>query len=74
MRRIASCPGGGLPTPALRAWLQGYNWQGQRLSADEAADWLVVLDAEKAPGRCARVPRKLRGPRVERDPRGRVLT
>eukprot|EP00974_Lingulodinium_polyedra_P095085 9214552-Lingulodinium_polyedra.AAC.1 len=36
IRRIASRPGGGLPTPTLRAWLQRYNWQGQRLSADEA--------------------------------------
>eukprot|EP00974_Lingulodinium_polyedra_P089539 8682007-Lingulodinium_polyedra.AAC.1 len=36
LRRLVSCPGGGIPTLSLRSWLRSFGWEGRRLAPEEA--------------------------------------
>eukprot|EP00974_Lingulodinium_polyedra_P036778 3526461-Lingulodinium_polyedra.AAC.1 len=63
LRRLATCPGGGVPTISFAfVRLRSCEWEGRRLTSEEATGWLTVLETQKAAARRARLPRAFRGP------------
>ena len=60
------------PSDALREWLRGLGWDGDRLAAREAEQWAAVWRQQQHARRGARLPRRIIGEGVRRGPAGRT--